>query len=327
MCSNGSSRRSRSASIADISARMALAEMSEQLAPIAPGAAFRRPPPRQATIESSLPRPVLQESARLSEDDLVEIAETKGEQHLLAVSARWWLKRSRHRRAVGPPLSARQPADRQQSGRAGFRRRVCNHRWRRRKPTPNLPSRPASGSICPRSSVTNSCAVRRKRSEPGCCRARRPSFEEIRNAIATVAAGADREMSKVRDFTAAKRFVAKLKENGRLNEATCPASPGRGNMKRPSRPWPELSQSTIEVNPPADAKPARRRPSRSPAGRRGSAGRRRARCWSAAIRPDSMGPAELAKAKSQFAKMTVRTRDACSDFWQSSLVVLAGTLN
>jgi len=34
----------------------------------------------------------LRESARLSEEDLVEIAETKGEQHLLAISARWWLK-------------------------------------------------------------------------------------------------------------------------------------------------------------------------------------------------------------------------------------------
>src|ERR1039458_601765 len=34
---------------------------------------------------------VLAESARLSTADLVEIAETKGEQHLLAVSGRWWL--------------------------------------------------------------------------------------------------------------------------------------------------------------------------------------------------------------------------------------------
>ena len=33
-------------------------------------------------------------------------------------------------------------------------------------------------------------------------------------------AGVDREMSGVRDFTAARRFVAKLKENGTLNEAT-----------------------------------------------------------------------------------------------------------
>src|SRR5439155_15993598 len=40
----------------------------------------------------SIAAPVLQESARLGEDDLVEIAQTGGEQHLLAISGRWWLK-------------------------------------------------------------------------------------------------------------------------------------------------------------------------------------------------------------------------------------------
>ena len=42
--------------------------------------------------EIAIAGPVLRESARLSEDDLIEIAETKSEPHLLAVSGRWWLK-------------------------------------------------------------------------------------------------------------------------------------------------------------------------------------------------------------------------------------------
>ena len=41
--------------------------------------------------EISVAGPVLTESSRLSEEDLVEIAGTKGEQHLLAISGRWWL--------------------------------------------------------------------------------------------------------------------------------------------------------------------------------------------------------------------------------------------
>ena len=40
---------------------------------------------------SAIARPVLTESARLSAEDLVELAQTKGEQHLLAISGRWWL--------------------------------------------------------------------------------------------------------------------------------------------------------------------------------------------------------------------------------------------
>src|SRR5438105_5579033 len=77
--------------IADIGARMALAEMSAQLAPIAqaPPSAVRH---LARNDEISIAAPVLQESARLGDDDLVEIAQTKGEQHLLAISGRWWLK-------------------------------------------------------------------------------------------------------------------------------------------------------------------------------------------------------------------------------------------
>src|ERR1700684_1411265 len=76
--------------IADVSARIALAEVSSQLAPIAqsPPTVVRR---LAKNDEIAIAGPVLAESARLSTEDLVEIAGTKGEQHLLAISGRWWL--------------------------------------------------------------------------------------------------------------------------------------------------------------------------------------------------------------------------------------------
>src|SRR5579863_212213 len=73
--------------IADISARIALAELSTQLAPVsqAPPSVIRR---LARNDEITIAGPVLTESARLSAEDLVEIAKTKSEQHLLAVSGR-----------------------------------------------------------------------------------------------------------------------------------------------------------------------------------------------------------------------------------------------
>src|ERR1700722_5637291 len=76
--------------IADVSARIALAEMSTQLAPVA------QAPPSTIRLlakndEITIAGPVLTESARLRTVDLVEIAETKSEQHLLVISGRWWL--------------------------------------------------------------------------------------------------------------------------------------------------------------------------------------------------------------------------------------------
>src|ERR1700748_3891629 len=77
--------------MADVSPRSALADLSTQLAPIpqAPAKLMRRLARHE---EISVAGPVLTESPRLSEDDLVEIAKSKGEKHLLAIAGRWWLK-------------------------------------------------------------------------------------------------------------------------------------------------------------------------------------------------------------------------------------------
>src|ERR1700690_1670532 len=76
--------------IADISSRIALAELSAQLAPVsqAPPSVVRR---LAQNDEITVAKPVLMESARLSAEDLIEVARSKSEQHLLAIAGRWWL--------------------------------------------------------------------------------------------------------------------------------------------------------------------------------------------------------------------------------------------
>src|SRR5258705_12340925 len=233
-------------SIADVSARIALAEISAQLAPIAqaPPSIIRH---FARHDEITIAAPVLQESARLSEEDLVEIAETKSEQHLLAISARWWLKEvvtdallarrypGVSRRIVGNPgarvsaggfaiIAAQAETNPELAVEAGIRA--------------DLPSELRHQLL---SNATD--AVRTQllsRAPPHLC-------EEIRNAIATAAAGVDREMSRARDFTAAMRFVTKLRENGELDEAVLCAFAQQKKYEETVAALAELAQSTIEV--------------------------------------------------------------------------------
>src|SRR6202140_6020687 len=203
--------------IADISARIALAEMSVQLAPVAqaPSAVVRR---LAGNDEISIAGPVLTESARLSEQDLVEIAATKSEQHLLAISARWWLKEvvtdallarrypSVSRRVVGNP-GARVSA-------AGFAIMLAQA-----ESDPELAVETGVRVDLPaelrHQLLRNATEAVRSRL---LSRAPPHLFEEIRSAIAAVSAGVNREMSRARDFTAARRFVGLLGAKGELNE-------------------------------------------------------------------------------------------------------------
>jgi uncharacterized protein (DUF2336 family) len=72
-------------------------------------------------------------------------------------------------------------------------------------------------------------------------------FEEIRSAIAAVSAGVNREMSGARDFTAAKRVVALLNDNGELTEATLLGFAKQRKYEETVAALAELSRSTIEV--------------------------------------------------------------------------------
>src|SRR3569832_116229 len=75
--------------IADMGARVALAEISMQLAPIAqaPPSVIRRLANKD---EIRIAGPVLQESARLDDGELVKIASSKSEPHLLTKEGSWW---------------------------------------------------------------------------------------------------------------------------------------------------------------------------------------------------------------------------------------------
>src|SRR5436190_64164 len=197
--------------------------------------------------EISVAAPVLQESARLGDDDLVEIARSKGEQHLLAISGRWWLKEivtdallsrrfpSVSRRIVGNP-GARVSA----GGFAIILAQAEDH--------PELAVEAGIRVDLPselRQKLLNNAteAVRTKLLS----RAPPHLFEEIRSAIATAAASADREMSKVRDFTAARRVVAQLKQQGELNEAALCGFARQKQYEETVVALAELSQSAFEV--------------------------------------------------------------------------------
>jgi uncharacterized protein (DUF2336 family) len=301
-------------SVADISARMALAEMSAQLAPIA-----QAPPSAVRYLarhdEISVAAPVLQESARLGDDDLIEIAQSKSEQHLLAISGRWWLKEvvtdallsrrfpSVSRRVVG------NPGARVSSG--GFAIIVAQA-----EDHPELAVEAGIRVDLPselRQRLLNNAteAVRIKLLS----RAPPHLFEEIRSAIATAAASADREMSKVRDFTAAKRFVAQLKESGELNET---ALSGFANQKRYEETvvaLAELAQSTIEVIRPL-MQSLRDDGLLVACKAAGLKWETTAAVLECRYSSGALGAVELARAKSHFAASTAENARRMLTFWQ-----------
>lgn len=300
--------------IADISARMALAEMSTQLAPIAqaPPSAVRQ---LARNDEISIAAPVLQESARLGDDDLVDIARTKSEQHLLAVAGRWWLKEvvtdalifrrfaSVSRRLVGNP-GARISA-------AGFAVIVAQA-----ENDPELAVEAGIRADLPavlRQRLLTSAteAVRTKLLE----HAPPHLFEEIRNAIAKAVASADREMSRVRDFATARQFVTKLKEKGGLNETVLAGFARQRKYEETVVALAELAHSTIEVV----------RPLMQSLRHDGLlVACRAARLnWNTAAAvlecrysSGSLGAAELARAKTEYAGITAENARRLMTFWQ-----------
>jgi uncharacterized protein (DUF2336 family) len=300
--------------IADISARMALAELSAQLAPMAqaPPSAVRR---LAGNEEITIAGPVLTESARLSTEDLVEIAGTKGEQHLLAISARWWLKEvvtdallarrypSVSRRIMANPgarvsaagfaiIIAQAESDPELAVETGIR--------------VDLPAE-LRGQLLSKATE----AVRSRLLS----RAPPHLFEEIRTAISAASAGVNREMSKVRDFATAERLVAQLMDKGELNEAALLAFAKHRKYEETVVALAELSQSSIEVVRPL-MQSLRDDGILIP-------------CKAAELGWDtvhavlesrfatgSMGPREIARAKSQFSALTIENARRLLRFWQ-----------
>lgn len=300
--------------IADVSARIALAEMSAQLAPVsqAPPSVVRR---LARHDEITVAGPVLTESARLSAEDLVEVAETKGEQHLLAIAGRWWLKEV----VTDALLARRYPS---------VSRRIVN----------NPGARVSAGGFAivvaqaesdPELAVETGIRVdlppelrqQLLRNATEAVRSRLLSrapphiFEEIRSAIAAVSAGVNREMSKVRDFTAARRFVALLNDNSELKEATLFGFAKQRQYEETVAALAVLSQSTIEVIRPL-MQSLRDDGVLIPCKVAGLSWETVSAVLESRFATGSMGPHELAKARSQFAKITTENARRLLRFWQ-----------
>jgi uncharacterized protein (DUF2336 family) len=300
--------------ITDVSARIALAEVSAQLAPVsqAPQSVVRR---LARHGEINVAGPVLAESARLSPEDLIEVAETKGEQHLLAIAGRWWLKEvvtdallarrypSVSRRIVGNP-GARVSA-------AGFAIIVAQA-----QSDPEL-------AVDTGVRVDLPPELRRQllRSATEAVRSRLLSrappdiFEEIRTTIAAVAEGVNREMSTVQDLASAKRFVALLDANGELNEATLFGFARQRKYEETVAALARLSETTIEVVRPL-MQSLRDDGVLVPCKAAGLNWETVSAILDSRFSTGSLGSEELAKAQRQFARMTAEDARRLLRFWQ-----------
>lgn len=232
--------------IADVSARIALAELSSQLAliPQAPPSVIRR---LARSDEITIAGPVLSESGRLSEDDLIELAQTKPQPHLLAIAGRWWLKD-----VITDALLARQypVVSRRVVGNPGARISAAGFAviLAQAESDPDLAVETGIRTDLPpelRNKLVEAAteAVRTR------LLARAPAhlFEDIRNAIMAVSAGVDRKMSAVHDFAAATRLMRTLRESGELSEATLFDFARQRKYEETVAALAELSQSSIEV--------------------------------------------------------------------------------
>jgi uncharacterized protein (DUF2336 family) len=300
--------------IADVSARIALAELSTQLAPVsqAPPSVVRR---LARNEEITVAGPVLRESARLSAEDLIEVAQVKSEQHLLAIAGRWWLKEvvtdallarrypSVSRRIVGNPgarvsasgfaiVVAQAESDPELAVETGIR--------------VDLPS--ALRDHLLRNATETVRARLLSRAPPHI-------FEEIRTAIAAVAAGVNREMSKIHDFTEAQRLVVLLEAKGELNEATLLGFAEQRRYEETVAALARLSQSSLEVIRPL-MQSLRDDGVLVPC----KAAELRWETVSAVLQcrfaTGSMGALELTKVQRQFANMTTENARRLLRFWQ-----------
>jgi uncharacterized protein (DUF2336 family) len=300
--------------LTDVSARIALAEMSTQLAsvPKAPRDVIRH---LARHDEISIAGPVLTESARLTDDDLVELAGSKGEQHLLAISGRWWLKE-----VVTDALLARHYPS--------VSRRLVNNPGARVSAN-GFAVVLAQAETDPELAVDTGIRVdlplelRRQllRSATEAVRSRLLSrapphlFEEIRSAIAAASAGAGREMAKARDFQAARHFVEQLGRNGQLNEAALLGLARKRKYAETVAALAVMSESTVDVIRPL-MQSLRDHGILIPCRVAGLGWETVAAVLESRFASGAMGLQELARARGQFEKLTIENARRLLRFWQ-----------
>jgi uncharacterized protein (DUF2336 family) len=301
-------------SIADVRARIALAEMSMQLAPVAqaPPSVVRRLAKHDEIFVAG---PLLKESARLTSEDLVEIAETKGEQHLLAVSARRWLKEV----VTDALLARRYPSvSHRIVNNPGARVSACGFAIvvAQAESDPDLAVEAGIRVDLPsglRSQLLHNAteAVRSRLLS----RAPPHIFEEIRSAISTVSADVNREMSKVPDFTTAKHFVSLLNKNGKLDEATLFGFAKQRKYEETVAALAQLSQSSIEVIRPL-MQSLRNDRILIPCRAADLSWKTVSAVLDSRFSTGSMAPHELAKAKDKFFRIKTENARRLLSFWQ-----------
>jgi len=232
--------------LADVSARIALAELSAQLAPVsqAPAAVIGR---LARHDEISIAGPVLSESPKLGVDELIEIARTKSEQHLLAIAGRWWLQE-----VVSNELLKR--------GHSSVRLRLIKNPGARLSPggfaaivreALGDPELAIEAGI--RADLPSELRRRLLRGATEAVKARLLSrapphlYEEIRNAITAAAAETDREMSRARDFAGAKLQAARLNKEGKLSESVLLEFARQRRYEETTATLAELARASLEV--------------------------------------------------------------------------------
>ncbi|MDE5444563.1 DUF2336 domain-containing protein [Bradyrhizobium sp. CSA207] len=300
--------------IADMGARIALAEISAQLAPIAqaPPSVMRR---LANNDEIRIAGPVLQESSRLDDSELVKIARSKGEPHLLAVAGRWWLKEivtdallARRYPSVSRRIAANPGA--RVSG-AGFSVIVGQA-----ESDPEL-----AVSVGVRVDLPSELRRQLLRSATDAVRTRLLSrapphlFEEIQSAIAAVTVGVEREMSGVRDFEGAKRAIANLKGAGQLSEATLLGFATQRRYEETVAALAALSGSTVEVVRPL-MQSLREDGLLVPCRAALLSWETTTAVLESRFATGAMKPADLAKAQGNFDRMTPENARRTLRFWQ-----------
>lgn len=196
-----------------------LAEISERLGPIANAPIdLTRNLARHSEIRVA--RPILTNSGRLTTADLVEIAKTRSQDHLLAISERAQIETAvtdvlldRGNQAVVHSVAGNSGAKFSENGFATLLKAAETDDKLAEKTGARL-DLPLNLLRQLLLRATEAVRTRLLSRTP-------PEFQqEMRRALRTAAEAVDQESSKPRDFQAAKAFVGLLREKGELDENT-----------------------------------------------------------------------------------------------------------
>jgi hypothetical protein len=133
-------------------------------------------------------------------------------------------------------------------------------------------------------------------------------------------------MSAVRDFGAAKRLIALLRENGELNEAALLGFARQRKYEETVAALAELSQSTLEVVRPL-MQSLRDDGVLVPCKAAGLGWETVSAVLNCRFTSGSMGPNELARAKDQFARIKLDDAHRLLRFWQVRSTASPSNLN